>query len=530
MRFEILKQGEVIDTRDLAEGSYKIGRSAECEIQLKSPQISKQHALLVIKGDKAAILDLGSSNGIYLNGILIRKQRIEKGDEVVISDFKIRIATGAVERKKRGNPRPAEGDPFQGDGNAARKLDYEESEPEAPIAITPQERLILLMDQKVLMPFYRLMKVVDWRVLLFSILGSSLLLAVFLSAFPIVQWGRNITTEEALNRAHTVISQTVRENYRIIQTTNSFEKLTVEAAEAAQGMLSAYIVDPKSTTILSPTKLLNRPINDIYTLIAIKNVSEKKEDQTSIERADGIYVVAQPIYGFSQEENDKVLKAVVVGEFEIPAKIHSTYQPLAEAALFALLCTVLAYYFIFKMFTFPLITMQEQLDSALKGDNVAITSEVKSAELETLATVINFAVSRMKQAGGGNAQPVVAQDNDVEDNVYLTAVQGFSQSTGDAILLLDSEKIVRYVSGNLEELINMRNQYAQGQNISDACKDQGFAGTALDLAESVIRSMGDPQSALLEINGVSRQMYAVANKNMNGDIRHILITVRLGAV
>lgn len=530
MKFEILHKGEVVETRDLAEGSYKIGRSSACEIHLKSPQISKQHALLVIKGGKVAILDLGSSNGVFINGILVRKQRIDKGDEVVIGDYKIRIGSEAVERKSsrdtRARVRP---DPFTSDeGNAARKLEFEEV-PEAPAAISPQEKLLLLMDQKVLAPYYRLMKTVDWKVLLFSILGGALLLAVFLSAFPIIEWGKTITTEEALNRAHTVITQTVRENYRVITTTKDFGKLTVEAAEASEGILSAYIVDPKNNSVLAPAKLLNHAINDIYTLIAIKNIKEGKEDQTSVERDDGIYVVAQPIHAFSQEENDKVLQAIVIAEFEIPKKVHSTYQPLATSALFALLCTLMAFYAISKMFSYPIITMQEQLDTALKGESVTITSEAKSAELETLATVINFAVSRMKAAGGGLAQPVDASTTEAEDAAYQAAVEAFSLTTADAVLLLDSEKKIRFVSSPLEELLSMRNQYAQGQNISDACKDPGFAGTAIDLSERVYQSMGDVQSATLDINGISRQMYAVGHKNSAGDIRHFLVTVRLGA-
>lgn len=533
MKFEILHRGEILETREFAEGSYKIGRGSACEIQLKSPQISKQHALLVIKGGKAAILDLGSSNGVFINGILVRKQRIDKGDEVVIADYKLRIATNVEARKSTDRPkasrRPAPSGFGAEDGNAARQMQFDEQPvEEAPAAMLPQDKLLMLMDQKILMPFYKAMKNIDWRILLVSILGSSLLFAVFLSAFPIVQWGKDITTQEALNRAHTVLSQTVRENYRVINTTHSFDKLTTEAAESAEGMLSVDIVDPKTSLIVAPTKRLNKPVEDIYAIIAIKELTEKKLDRTEKLRDDGIYIVAQPIYVFSQEDNDKILQAVVVGAFEIPAKIHSTFQPLAEAALFAILCTLLAFYFIAKMFTYPVVTLQEQLDAALKGENVAITSEVKSAEFETLATVINFAVSRMRLAGG-NAQPVQGQNNEAEDAAYVQAVEGFGQTTADAVLVLDLEKKVRYVSQPLEELISMKNQYAQGQNISDACKDQGFAGTAIDLSERVIGSFGEGQSAVLDINGISRQMYAVAHKNAAGEVRHIMVLVRLGA-
>jgi hypothetical protein len=180
------------------------------------------------------------------------------------------------------------------------------------------------------------------------------------------------------------------------------------------------------------------------------------------------------------------------------------------------------------MFTYPIITMQEQLDAALKGEEVTITSAAKSSELESLATVINFAVSRIKQGGGGLMQPVASVDSDTEDSGYQKAIEEFDQASSDALLLLDKDKKVRYVGRVLEELLGMRNQYAQGQNISEACRDQSFAGTSIDMSDRVMSSLGELQAAQLDINGVSRQIIAIGHKNSIGDIRFLLITVKMG--
>ena len=99
LKVEVVQNGEVILSKDFPEGSWKIGRDSACDIRLKSPQVSKQHALLVIKGNKAAIVDLGSSNGVFVNGILVRKQRIEPGDEVKIVGFQIRVNDPESERR-----------------------------------------------------------------------------------------------------------------------------------------------------------------------------------------------------------------------------------------------------------------------------------------------------------------------------------------------------------------------------------------------------------------------------------------------
>lgn len=45
-----------------------IGRSTECNLRLASGQVSRQHCQLLIDDQRVAIVDLGSSNGTFLNG------------------------------------------------------------------------------------------------------------------------------------------------------------------------------------------------------------------------------------------------------------------------------------------------------------------------------------------------------------------------------------------------------------------------------------------------------------------------------
>jgi hypothetical protein len=49
-----------------------LGRSPDCQITLDDPLVSRQHARIVIKGSDARVVDLGSRNGVRVNGNLIR--------------------------------------------------------------------------------------------------------------------------------------------------------------------------------------------------------------------------------------------------------------------------------------------------------------------------------------------------------------------------------------------------------------------------------------------------------------------------
>ena len=60
-----------------------IGRRG-CDVNLDDPEISRQHASIDIHGTNATLLDLGSTNGTYIQG-----QRVEKGDLEDNSEFRV---------------------------------------------------------------------------------------------------------------------------------------------------------------------------------------------------------------------------------------------------------------------------------------------------------------------------------------------------------------------------------------------------------------------------------------------------------
>jgi len=73
-------------------GQFLIGRSPECQLSLDDDLVSRRHALLVVVGDVATIEDLGSRNGISVNGVKIQGPfAIADGDELTIGAQKMRV-------------------------------------------------------------------------------------------------------------------------------------------------------------------------------------------------------------------------------------------------------------------------------------------------------------------------------------------------------------------------------------------------------------------------------------------------------
>ena len=68
-----------------------IGRSESNDITLDGLQISGRHARLLRSGNDIVVDDLGSTNGVFVNGNRISRQSISPNDKVQIGSFELRI-------------------------------------------------------------------------------------------------------------------------------------------------------------------------------------------------------------------------------------------------------------------------------------------------------------------------------------------------------------------------------------------------------------------------------------------------------
>jgi pSer/pThr/pTyr-binding forkhead associated (FHA) protein len=67
------------------------GRHQECDVQLHSKKVSRRHCCLAQVTDYLVVRDLGSTNGIRINGERVPEGRLYPGDELQIGNFKYQI-------------------------------------------------------------------------------------------------------------------------------------------------------------------------------------------------------------------------------------------------------------------------------------------------------------------------------------------------------------------------------------------------------------------------------------------------------
>ncbi|MFZ2050743.1 MAG: FHA domain-containing protein [Solirubrobacteraceae bacterium] len=70
-----------------------IGRRPECDVFLDDVTVSRDHAMLVQRGDQWYIDDCGSLNGTYVNRSRIDSLQLQEGDELQIGKYKLTFHT-----------------------------------------------------------------------------------------------------------------------------------------------------------------------------------------------------------------------------------------------------------------------------------------------------------------------------------------------------------------------------------------------------------------------------------------------------
>lgn len=58
---------------DLVQGETLLGRSPDCHVTIEDPLVSRKHARIIIRDSRAVVEDLGSRNGVRLNGEPLRR-------------------------------------------------------------------------------------------------------------------------------------------------------------------------------------------------------------------------------------------------------------------------------------------------------------------------------------------------------------------------------------------------------------------------------------------------------------------------
>jgi general secretion pathway protein A len=81
------RDGEFVSRVVLTPGRCLVGRAPEADLRLDSKFVSRKHCQIVTSAREAFVEDLGSNNGIFVNGHRHRFYRLASGDQILVGDF-----------------------------------------------------------------------------------------------------------------------------------------------------------------------------------------------------------------------------------------------------------------------------------------------------------------------------------------------------------------------------------------------------------------------------------------------------------
>ncbi len=136
----------------LGDGVTTAGRHDDCQLRIKSSEVSRRHCQFFEKNGMLLVKDLGSANGTLLNGKKIEGQRVlEPGDELTVGPVKLRvekIGQAVAAKAAPSAPAPRPGDTAvpiptvtPGDASDEFEIDFDEepasASEEKTVAVKP---------------------------------------------------------------------------------------------------------------------------------------------------------------------------------------------------------------------------------------------------------------------------------------------------------------------------------------------------------------------------------------------------------
>lgn len=78
-----------------------LGRDAECDIQFDSRKVSRRHCCVAQVGNQLIVRDLGSTNGIRVNGTRVVEGYLKSGDELTVGNNRYQVQWGDIVPRAR---------------------------------------------------------------------------------------------------------------------------------------------------------------------------------------------------------------------------------------------------------------------------------------------------------------------------------------------------------------------------------------------------------------------------------------------
>ncbi len=471
--------------------SVTIGRGADAEVKLSAAGVSKAHAkLTALNSSKVELEDLGSSNGTFVNGLLVKKHVLNIGDALVIHPFVLQIEAVAPEPISPGPAFTPSGDGFGAGAFGSATIDVQatpSSTAASPSGSGSKVRDFLASN---VFPIADGMSGrFDVRLLVAAFFVLWSLLIVVFTAMPFSERANERVGAESIEVAKLYARQLVRVNQQAILDQRYRDLVSELDARRGQTprVIRTLILDAAKAQILAPTEMLGRPVPDTFAA----NALTYPDVHVQTDR-EGVAYVSAPLKFHDPDKGIDVISAVAFVEYDSAGARFTLANILDQAVssfLYALLATIFFVLLVYRWTEGSIEAVLGKIDEALKRGELQIVAPVKWPVIAQLCEQISVVLGR---ASGGGVE-VVGGSSDWASQAVA--------ASGGAAAAFDSSLVVVAWNEGMERIAGVRANLAVGSDISGASRDVAFESTVRDLSSQAAGQGGRVVSTALDFSG-----------------------------
>lgn len=408
----------------LKPGGNSVGRAPDCDIKIDSRGVSKKHAEIFAFEDRVVINDAGSANGVFVNGLRVKTHQCVPGDKVTLHDVVIAIVPSKISARAIGGQKVANyGGPTPHTNMAPDLQSIDGGAGQARSTSTDFVGKAQDYFDEVVMPgIYKLVEVTELKMVLLVMLLLFIVSITSLQVLPMVTRMKTSLVAESLRRAATIAKNLKAVNEQALTSGND-ALLDVMVAEREEGVKEALIVSAIDSRIKAPVTKANAIPVRPFILEAIK------KDGSFSKQIDGSLLGASiPIQAFSAETSSVRTLAYAIVIYDMGARAvdsKTTVEIFIINLMIAMIVGFFLYIFLFKLFEFPFVSLNRQLDTALKDGTSNIQLAFQLEPLQKLCSNINSALSRSSNSPVANVGGVFIDRTREAENI-IEAVPGAS--------------------------------------------------------------------------------------------------------
>jgi len=358
------------------------------------------------------------------------------------------------------------------------------------------KHIIDYVDKVVLAGVYKLPEWMELKWVIASFLFFFILITTSLSAIPLIKILNSSIEQESMDHAETIATTLAHMNREAIQN-QMYTAASVEYAKNRYKVKEALLIDTTGK-ILAPSEKAHS-----YTQIPFFNKG-RTLNKISVGKIDPITVAAMvPIQFYNEKidaQNARAYAAILYRLGEVTTSSEKTISLLVIVFSFSLLLGALLFFFMYKIIEHPIVSVNDQLSSALKDDSLNVQSSYDFKPLQNLINNINSTLTRIVTVQD-QQQSIIEYDRQTEMTHLIELI-------GYPTLGINMERMtIEAVSAHFEEETTVsaeRILHCQVDNL----EDQALQLNIKNLIEKIQQHPQEIAYDSLEFGGVEFQLSA----------------------